>query len=90
MPAIRCAQRRNGSLENISSASQEQATGVEEVNKAVAQMDQGVQQNAALVEEATSASENMAAAADELRSHMSQFKVRDFMAARGPHALVGP
>lgn len=63
-------------IAEISSASQEQATGVEEVNKAVAQMDQGVQQNAALVEEAASASENMAAAADELRSQMSQFKVR--------------
>ncbi len=59
----------------ITSASQEQATGIEEVNKAVSQMDQAVQQNAGLVEEATSASENMASAANELRSLMRRFKV---------------
>jgi methyl-accepting chemotaxis protein len=62
-------------VEAISVASQEQATGIEEINKAVSQMDQGVQQNAALVEQATSASENMAAAATELRQLMRRFKV---------------
>jgi methyl-accepting chemotaxis protein len=60
----------------ITAASQEQASGVDEINKAVSQMDEAVQQNAALVEEAASASENMAAAAEELRSQMRQFKVR--------------
>ncbi len=63
----------------ISAASQEQATGIDEINKAVTQMDQAVQQNAALVEEAASASENMAAAAEELRSQMRQFKARGSM-----------
>jgi methyl-accepting chemotaxis protein-1 (serine sensor receptor) len=44
----------------ISSASAQQAAGVEQVNQAVSQMDQATQQNAALVEES-------AAAADSLR-----------------------
>ncbi len=60
----------------ITAASQEQASGIEEVNKAVSQMDEAVQQNAALVEEAASASENMAAAAEELSAQMRQFKPR--------------
>jgi len=43
----------------IAAASQEQSAGIHQVNKAVTQMDEMTQQNAALVEEATSASEAM-------------------------------
>jgi methyl-accepting chemotaxis protein len=68
-----------GTIGEISASSQEQAQGIDEINKAVAQMDDAVQQNAALVEEAASSSENMAAAAEELRSQMAQFKVRGQM-----------
>jgi len=60
----------------ITDSSQEQAMGIDEINKAVGMMDQGVQQNAALVEEAASSSEQMAQAARELRTRMQQFKVR--------------
>jgi methyl-accepting chemotaxis protein len=49
----------------ISSASNEQASGVAQVGEAVAQMDQATQQNAALVEE-------MAAAASSLRSQAAE------------------
>jgi methyl-accepting chemotaxis protein len=38
-------------------------------------MDEGVQQNAALVEEAAAASENMASAAEELKMQVGQFKI---------------
>ncbi len=40
----------------IMSASQEQTTGIEQINQAISQMDQVTQQNAALVEEAAAAS----------------------------------
>jgi methyl-accepting chemotaxis protein-1 (serine sensor receptor) len=40
----------------IAAASQEQSTGIEQVNKAITQMDEVTQQNAALVEEAAAAS----------------------------------
>lgn len=43
----------------IMSASEEQATGIEQINQALTQMDQVTQQNAALVEEAAAAAESM-------------------------------
>ena len=44
----------------IAAASREQSSGIEQVNRAVMQMDELTQQNAALVEEATAASQAMA------------------------------
>jgi methyl-accepting chemotaxis protein len=68
-------QQVSDTIGEVTAISQEQASGIDEINKAVAQTDQAVQQNAALVEEAASASENMAAAAEELRNLMRQFQV---------------
>jgi len=45
------------------------------VNKAIMQMDETTQQNAALVEEATSASQSMKEQARELMSQVSTFKM---------------
>ncbi|AJK50186.1 methyl-accepting chemotaxis protein [Burkholderia plantarii] len=45
----------NDLMGEIAAASVEQSTGIEQVNRAVAQMDQVTQQNAALVEEASAA-----------------------------------
>ena len=56
-------------IAEIASASQEQASGIDQINKAVTQMDEMTQQNAALVEEAAASSESMndqAAALDDL------------------------
>lgn len=44
----------------------EQGTGIEQVNRAVAQMDQVTQQNAALVEEAAAAAESLRHRSQEL------------------------
>ena len=46
-------------IAEIAAASQEQSAGIDQVNKAVTQMDEVTQQNAALVEEAAAASESM-------------------------------
>ncbi len=62
-------------IAEIAAASEEQATGIEEVSKAVSQMDEMTQQNAALVEEAASASETMTDQATELSQMMQFFKV---------------
>ena len=51
----------------ISAASQEQAQGIEQVNKAVSEMDKVVQQNAANAEESASASEEMNAQAERMK-----------------------
>ncbi len=64
-------------ISEISAASQEQAAGIDQVNKAVMQMDQGTQQNAALVEEATSASQSMKQQATELLNQVAFFKLEE-------------
>lgn len=61
-------------VREISVASQEQATGVQEVNSAVAGMDQMTQQNAALVEESTAASGALDDQARKLAELISFFK----------------
>jgi methyl-accepting chemotaxis protein len=52
----------------IAAASSEQAQGVEQINKAVSEMDKVVQNNAATAEESASASEEMNAQAAQMKS----------------------
>jgi methyl-accepting chemotaxis protein len=60
----------------ISAAGREQAEGVEEVNRSIMQMDEGTQQNAAMVEEATAAAASMSEQAGKLRELTSIFRIR--------------
>jgi methyl-accepting chemotaxis protein len=59
----------------IAAASQEQSTGIDQVNKAVTQLDTLTQQNAALVEQATASSEAMTEQAHALNEAMKHYKV---------------
>ncbi|WP_240648512.1 methyl-accepting chemotaxis protein, partial [Variovorax beijingensis] len=59
----------------ITAASQEQSTGIEQVNQAIAQMDQVTQQNAALVEEAAAAAQSMQEQAASLVASVSVFRL---------------
>lgn len=70
-------------IAEIAAASQEQSIGIEQINKAITQMDQGTQQNAALVEEAAAASESMDEQAKGLIDKMSTFNTGDFSGAGG-------
>jgi methyl-accepting chemotaxis protein len=65
----------NALISEIAASSQEQATGLSEVNTAVNQMDQVTQQNAAMVEQATAASHNLAQKAEMLGSLLGQFRI---------------
>ncbi len=56
----------------VAAASVEQAQGVEQINKAVTQMDSVTQQNAANAEEAASSSEELSAQAELLNGHVQQ------------------
>jgi methyl-accepting chemotaxis protein len=67
--------RLNGLVGDISSSAQEQATGLNQVNTAVNQMDQVTQQNAAMVEQATAASHGLAGEASELARLVGQFQI---------------
>jgi len=62
-------------MSEINAASQEQSSGIEQVNAAVAQMDEMTQQNAALVEEAAAASAAMHEQADILVEAVGVFKL---------------
>ena len=55
----------------ISAASAEQSQGIEQINKAVSEMDKVVQQNAANAEESASASEEMNAQAAQMKDFVS-------------------
>jgi methyl-accepting chemotaxis protein len=68
----------------IASASQEQATGIDQVNKAVMQMDEVTQQNAALVEQAAAASESLDEQARGLDDLMTFFKLEEEAVAPAP------
>lgn len=59
----------------ISAASIEQSSGIDQVNLAVSQMDQATQQNAALVEEASAAASSLETQAQRLNEAVAQFKV---------------
>jgi methyl-accepting chemotaxis protein len=59
----------------ISAASSEQHTGIEQVNVAVSQMDEVTQQNAALVEQASAAAQSMALQSGALREVVSVFQL---------------
>ena len=59
----------------IAAASQEQTQGIEQVNKAIAEMDKVTQTNAANAEESASASEEMSSQAQELNSLLAEFKL---------------
>ena len=73
--------RINGVVGEIAASAREQATGLDEVNLAVNQMDQVTQQNAAMVEESTAASHALAREADALTQLMGQFQVGETAAA---------
>ncbi len=64
-------------MTDIASASHEQSSGIEQINKAITQMDTVVQMNASLVEEATAAATSMANQATGLSHAVAQFRVGD-------------
>ncbi len=62
-------------MAEITAASHEQSTGIEQVNQAITQMDQVTQQNAALVEEAAAAADSLQEQAAALTELVGFFRV---------------
>jgi methyl-accepting chemotaxis protein len=62
-------------IAEIAAASQEQSQGIDQVNKAVSQMDQVVQSNAAQTEELSSTSHLLASQAADLQALVGRFKL---------------
>ncbi|WP_320200672.1 methyl-accepting chemotaxis protein (plasmid) [Agrobacterium sp. rho-13.3] len=70
-------QEINTHITAIVLASREQSTGLQEINTAINTIDQGTQQNAAMVEEQTAASHGLASEASALNELLSQFKLEN-------------
>ncbi|MFN3702586.1 methyl-accepting chemotaxis protein [Thermomonas sp.] len=68
-------QRVTDIMADISAASQEQSAGIEQVNQAITQMDEGTQQNAALVEQAAASAESMRQQAEALAEAVAAFRL---------------
>ena len=69
--------RVNDIMAEIAAASSEQSAGLDEVGKAVMQMDEMTQQNSALVEQAAAAAESLLSQAEQLASNIARFKIDD-------------
>jgi methyl-accepting chemotaxis protein len=69
----------------IVEASREQAVGLKEINTAVNAMDQGTQQNAAMVEQTTAAAHGLAREAQQLFQQLSHFNIGSATPDRRAH-----
>lgn len=72
---VQAVKRVSDIMDEISAASQEQSDGIEQVSQAVTQMDQVTQQNASLVQEASSASASLEEQAQRLEDVVAVFRL---------------
>ena len=73
---VTSVQRVTDIMSEITAASAEQSSGINQVNDAVNHMDEVTQQNAALVEEAAAAAESLVEQASNLMDTVNRFKLR--------------
>ena len=73
---VSSVQRVTDIMGEITAASQEQTSGIEQINRAVAEMDLVTQQNAALVEESTAAAQSMQQQTGDLSQMVSVFRLK--------------
>ncbi|MGK5021379.1 methyl-accepting chemotaxis protein [Janthinobacterium sp. LB2P10] len=79
---VASVRRVTGIMSEMLSSSQEQSTGIEQINMAVTQMDNVTQQNAALVEEAAAAAQAMQAQVNSLNEVVSVFSLGNIASVR--------
>src|SRR5688572_29478041 len=82
---VQSVKRVTDIMGEITAASQEQSSGIEQVNQTVTQMDQVTQQNAALVEEAAASAKALEDQAEGLSKSIAAFKL-----AQTGQAVVSP
>ncbi|NJR77110.1 methyl-accepting chemotaxis protein [Sphingomonas corticis] len=73
-------------VSTIAASAEQQASGLQQVNTAVGEMDHVTQQNAAMVEESTAAARSLASEADELARHVARFRLAEEERAAEPQA----
>ena len=72
---VASVQEVTGILDNIATASEQQSSGIEQINLAITQMDEVTQQNAALVEQAAASAQSMQDQAERLAAGVAKFKL---------------
>ncbi|WP_440111992.1 methyl-accepting chemotaxis protein [Acidovorax sp. BL-A-41-H1] len=72
---VKSIRQVNELMREISTANNEQSQGIDQINEAVTHLDQGTQQNAALVEEMAAAASSLNGKARELLTTVSVFKL---------------
>ncbi|MET3216814.1 UNVERIFIED_ORG: methyl-accepting chemotaxis protein-1 (serine sensor receptor) [Burkholderia territorii] len=85
---ISAVQRVTDIMGEIAAASEEQSGGIDQVARAVTQMDEVTQQNAALVEEAAAAAQSLEEQAARLRETAAVFQLDDGAARAGAAVAV--
>ncbi|MBB5368602.1 MULTISPECIES: methyl-accepting chemotaxis protein [unclassified Janthinobacterium] len=81
---VTSVQRVTDIMAEITLATQEQSSGIDQINQAISQMDQVTQQNAALVEESAAAAESLQEQAGQLAGVVSVFKLDGTLPASAP------
>ncbi|MDH7451479.1 methyl-accepting chemotaxis protein [Luteimonas composti] len=74
---VDAVQRVTAIMGGITAASREQSAGIDQVNRAVIQLDDATQQNAALVEEASAAAHSLQDQAAHLAAAAATFRLQD-------------
>jgi methyl-accepting chemotaxis protein-1 (serine sensor receptor) len=74
---VQQVRRMTDLMGEITTSTAEQSTGIAQVNQAVASIDEGTQQNAALVEESAAAAESLKQQAEGLMTVIRAFRMRD-------------
>ncbi|HEV2348764.1 MAG TPA: methyl-accepting chemotaxis protein [Terriglobia bacterium] len=77
-------------VQEVSAASNEQSSGVGQINRAMSQVDQVTQQNASAAEELASTSEEMASQAESLQQLMGFFRLGDHDQAQSTRQQPAP
>ncbi len=77
-----------GIVSDIASASNEQATGIDQINKAITQMDEVTQQNSALVEENAATAKTLEQQAAAMDERVAFFRLDDNEPISGPPRVV--
>ncbi|MDR5736899.1 MULTISPECIES: methyl-accepting chemotaxis protein [unclassified Caballeronia] len=85
---VQAVRRVTDIMGEISAASEEQSDGIEQVNRAVTQMDSVTQQNAALVEEAAAAAASLEEQTRQLKGVVGQWRIDGAAVPARPSASV--
>jgi methyl-accepting chemotaxis protein len=75
-------------VQEVTAASSEQASGVTQINRALAQVDQVTQRNASAAEELSSTAEELASQAESLQQLMAFFRLQHEREEMRPHTAV--